>query len=225
MADPADTVSHKTALQHVLWIGGAPDSGKTTVARRLAVRYELAIYLQDAQTGHRTRITREHQPHSYAFNDMTMDQRWVERSPIDMAEQIVTIAAERFSMVVEDLLSMPKKPMILAEGPWLFPELVAPLLWSPRQALWLVPTEEFKRASAARRDKPTIRHRTSDPARAETNWFQRDLLIRDHILRQARGLGSTVRLVDGSLSIDEMVALAEKHFSPMLTGEAGLSER
>lgn len=37
----ADTL--KAALRHVLWIGGAPDAGKTTVARILAERHRFQL--------------------------------------------------------------------------------------------------------------------------------------------------------------------------------------
>ena len=35
------------------------------------------------------------------------------------------------------------KHKIPAVGPWLFPELVAPLLSDPRQAVWVVPAQAF----------------------------------------------------------------------------------
>jgi adenylylsulfate kinase-like enzyme len=37
-------------LRHVLWIGGAPGSGKTTIATRLARRHGLRLYSADTKT-------------------------------------------------------------------------------------------------------------------------------------------------------------------------------
>jgi 2-phosphoglycerate kinase len=203
----------RQALAHVRWIGGAPDAGKTTVARRLAERLGWQLYLQDQfWREHGERATPERYPHYAAFVAMTMDERWVLRSPEEMAAGVVVNSAELFDMAVEDLLALPPEPPILAEGPWFFPGYVAPLLHSPYQAIWLVPTEDFKRGSAARRDKPAIRHDTSDPARATRNWFARDMLLADHAEAEARLLGLTVWRVDGSKSIEQMEASVEEHF-------------
>jgi 2-phosphoglycerate kinase len=38
---------HRQALPHVLWIGGATDTGKTTVSRIIAKRYGLEVYNHD----------------------------------------------------------------------------------------------------------------------------------------------------------------------------------
>lgn len=209
------------ALLHVLWIGGAPDAGKTSLARELAQRYGLQLYIQDRlEPAHFARATVERHPEMRAFWAMSPDERWVLRSPAEMAAQVVRSSVERFEMAVEDLLALPSDTPILAEGPWLFPELVAPVLSSDRQGLWLVPTLEFKRASAACRDKPGSRHETSDPERTTRNWLARDLLLADHVRASAATLGLTLWEVDGSRSPDEMLALAEQHLAPWLAAPA-----
>jgi len=209
----------KRALRHVLWLGGAPDAGKTSVAREIAGRHGLHLYhLDSAEPSHIARTTPERQLTFAAFLAMTMDQRWVTRSPAEMAEQVVSSSAERLPLILADVLAMPKEPGVLAEGPWLFPELITPLLSDPRQAVWLEPTAAFKRASAARRDKPGFRHETSDPDRATRNWWERDVLIAVHIRRGVAERGLALLTVDGSRPLDEMVALVEQHFGPLLPG-------
>ena len=42
-----DDETRKQALTHVLWIGGAPDAGKTSVALALAEKYGLQFYLEE----------------------------------------------------------------------------------------------------------------------------------------------------------------------------------
>jgi cytidylate kinase len=37
-------------VRHTLWIGGAPASGKTTVATRIARRHGLRLYSADTRT-------------------------------------------------------------------------------------------------------------------------------------------------------------------------------
>jgi hypothetical protein len=209
-----DVESLKAELRHVLWLGGAPDAGKTSVAREQARKHGWQFYhLDAAEPSHIVRTTVEQQPTFARFLAMTMDERWVSRTPEEMAAMVVTNSAERFPLVIEDLRAFSGETPLLAEGPWLFPELVAPLLTSPRQALWLNPTVEFKRASAARRDKPAFRHETSDSERATRNWFERDMLLAAHIERQAQEHGLRVVTVDGSRSLEEMVAMVAEHFS------------
>jgi hypothetical protein len=204
----------------VFWIGGAPDAGKTTLAQGLAHRHGLRLYVQDRhEPEHFARATVERHPEISSFAAMSLDERWVVRTPEEMAAQVERSSAERFQMLVEDLLALPIDTGIVAEGPWLFPELVVPVLSSPRQGLWLVPASEFKQASAARRDKPGFRHETSDPDGATRNWLARDLLLADHVRRSAAALGLTVWEADGSRSPDEMLALAEQHFAPWLSNQ------
>jgi hypothetical protein len=205
-------------LRHVLWIGGAPDAGKTSVARALAAAHGLRAYHLDAAgPSHWARATPERHPCLSTFLAMSMDERWVLRSPEAMAEGVLGTGPEHTALAIEDLLALLSEPPIVAEGPWFFPVDIAPLLSDSRQAIWLVPSEEFKRASAARRGKPTFRDETSDPDRATRNWLARDLLLGEHVRRQARELGLTVYDVDGSRSLDEMVALLERHLAPYLS--------
>ncbi|HEY7834834.1 MAG TPA: hypothetical protein VIG30_14770 [Ktedonobacterales bacterium] len=214
---PNDAVALRLALRHVLWLGGAPDAGKTSVARALAGRYGVQCYHLDAtERDHLARATPERQPHLVALRVMTADDLWVRRPPRAMAALTLATSAEKLPMVIADVLALPATPPVLVEGPWLFPEAIAPLLTSPRQALWLAPTRAFKRASAARRDKPTSRHQTSDPARATRHWYARDLLVDGHIRRGVAERRLALLEVDGSRPVEAVAALVAAHFAPLL---------
>lgn len=214
-----DPVALRSALRHVLWLGGAPDAGKTSVARALAQRSGVRLYHLDAtERDHLARATPERQPQLYALRTMTADDIWLLRHPRDMTAATLATSAEKLPMIIADVLALPAAPPVLVEGPWLFPEAIAPLLSSPRQALWLAPAHAFKRASAARRDKPTSRYHTSDPARATRHWYARDLLVDAHIRRGVAALGLTLLEVDGSRPVAEMAALVAAHFALLLPG-------
>src|SRR5215211_1342159 len=142
----------RAALARVLWLGGGQWAGKTTVAQLLVARHPLLLYAYDYHDARshadRSRADPARFPHRAAFFaalDRHPDEVWVTRTPEEMAEGTLHSFRERFEMVVEDLLAMPPGPPILAEGWGLRPELVAPLLDSPRKAVFLVPTEEFRR--------------------------------------------------------------------------------
>src|SRR5688572_32669838 len=103
----------RAALAHVYWIGGAPDAGKTTVARLLAKRHGMRLYVLDASTrAHAERATPAAQPELSAFLGLTMDERWVDRTPRVMADQTLRISAERFALALEDLLALPSEQAI-----------------------------------------------------------------------------------------------------------------
>lgn len=208
----------KAALSHILWLGGAPDAGKSTIATILTEQYHLRPYHLDwFERAHAFRMSPEQQPHFYRFMTMSLEERWLLRSPETMAEDTIKNGAERVAMAVEDMLAVPRAPVILAEGPWLFPEYVAPLISSPRQAIWLVPTEAFKRASTTRRNKPApLFEADADHQRHTHNLFRRDALLTEHIRREAEQRGLRVVEVDGTKSIAEMTALVEDHYGPLL---------
>jgi hypothetical protein len=69
-----------------------------------------------------------------------------------------------------------------------------------------------------RRGKPSFRDQVSDPVRATRNVLRRDMMLAERVREQAQSQSLTVYEVDGSRSIDEMVALIESHFEPFLFG-------
>ena len=203
------------------WIGGPTDAGKTSIARALAEWYGLQAYHYDhldrlEAPGHWGRVDPARQPHMHAALGRSRDEGWVQTTPEAMVERWQRTAAERFQLTLEDLLALPTAPPIVAEGYGFLPELVAPLLTSPRQAIWLLPTESFRLASRARRAKGTFWADTSDPERARRNHLGRDRLIGDLVRAQARTLGLPVLEIDGTRPLDEMVALVAAHFAPLL---------
>lgn len=216
---PTDTRSLKQALSHVLWIGGPPDSGKTSIADLLAERHAIQVYHFDRhEPVHFARHDPVRHPalHAASPEMMTVEQRWVAQSPEEMAAGTIASWSERVEMAIEDLLEMPRRPLIVAEGPGFFPERIAPVIFDPHQAVWLVPSEPFKRNSVARRGKPSARLQTSDPERATRNLIGRDLIMGEHVLDEAQRLGLTVIEVDGTRDLNQVLTSVDAHFAPYL---------
>ncbi|MEQ0564359.1 hypothetical protein ABJI51_35225 [Amycolatopsis sp. NEAU-NG30] len=209
-------------LRHVRWIGGGSGAGKTTVARRLAAERGMRVYsTDDAMAGHVARSSRADAPYLARFLDMSMDERWVRRSPETMLETFPWFRGEGFELIVEDLAALPTEPGVIAEGFRLLPSLVEPLLTEPGQAVWLLPTPEFRRAAFDRRGWD-IPRRTGDPARASQNLLERDRMFTDRLRGETRRLGLPVIEVDVGMSEDELVRRVTRVFLPgTARGDAG----
>lgn len=222
---PDDASENRERLAHLLWIGGPPDCGKTSIADIIAARHGLQVYHFDRREGdHIRRADPVRQPAVTRLKTLveTLDERqlahelWLARTPEAMAQFATASWSERVEFAIEDVLAMPGTPPIVAEGPGFFPARIAPLLTDPRRAVWLIPSEEFKRASAIRREKPGTRHLTNDPARAQENLIQRDLLMGEQMRREVEALGLTFHEVDGTRDLEEMAAIVGAQFAPWL---------
>ncbi|WP_410627793.1 hypothetical protein [Amycolatopsis sp. cmx-8-4] len=120
-------------LRKALWIGGAPWTGKSTVARLLAERHGLTTYHHD----HRTRPA--------------------PGGDVSAGERLMTEVRHGFDCALADLRVLTSPRPIVAEGWGLRPELVAPLVDSPGRMVVLVPTELFRQHQLRHRpEEPAI---------------------------------------------------------------------
>jgi hypothetical protein len=194
-------------LRHVRWIGGGSGAGKSTIAGRLAARHGLTLYrTDDVMTDHAGRCPPADCPSLATFVAMSMDERWVRRSPQAMLETFHWFRGEGFGLVVADLLRLPRKRGVLVEGFRLLPRLVAPLLTHPQSAVWLLPTPGFRRS--AFEDRGTlwqIADRTSDPPRALRNLLERDRLFTERLRQDTHLLGLQAVEVDTATSVDDLL--------------------
>jgi len=206
----------KQALSHVLWVGGATDAGKSTVAQNLAGHYQAQLYHYDKRDQAHHEILAQTMPVHRHFLQASLDERWVQPKPQELLRRSLRSFQDRFPLVIEDLLAFPKARLIIAEGFGLLPDLLSPLLSSQQQAIWFIPTAAFKRASMARRGKPSFGAQVSDPDQARRNLFTRDMLLAEHIKDQVLSQGYTLYEIDGSHSAEQVTAMLEQHFRAFL---------
>lgn len=209
----------------VLWIGGAQWAGKSSVAHALAIRHGLIVYPFNYHEGrsHATRARTDpgRYPHWsgwLAALEGSPDDVWVTPTPAAMAAATLANFEDTCAMVRDDLAALPACATVLAEGWGLRPAFVASQLSSPRRAIFLVPTESFRRPQirrlprAARLELDGL----SDPERAQHNRLERDRLLAENVVAEAERCGLRVVHVDGGVGVGGMVALVEEHFRPHL---------
>ncbi len=206
------------ALSRIRWIGGAPDTGKTSVARLLSERLGWTLYEYDSRDRSHDRLLAEESHDGVAVLNSKVVKRWTSAGPEELFQLALRSFADRMPLVIDDLRALitDSDRIILAEGFAFTPELMEPLIASAHQAIWLTSTHEFRRASFERRDKPSFGHETDDPDRARTNMISRDSLLSQHVERTAAERGYTVIEVDGLRSIQSVADEIERHFAAVL---------
>lgn len=195
-------------LTHVRWIAGGTGAGKTTITRILAERHGLAVYLGDvAERTWIPRFTPEGQPHAWATLRLTKEQR-AGLSGRERFESMASRHGETIEFVVEDVLAMPADRPILADWFGNAPRDLAPLLTWPEQAVFLVPTPEFRRQALTTRfadpDRARATWGSGDHERALANRLARDELWDAELRHQADEMGLPVIVVDGSRSAEAL---------------------
>jgi 2-phosphoglycerate kinase len=203
----ADAETDQEQLQHVYWIGGGSGAGKSTIARRIADEHGLQLYAtDDVMPDHSKRSIPEYCPFLHQFMAMDMDERWVNRSPKVMLETFHWFRGEGFSMIIEDILRLPKEPGVIAEGFRLLPHLIKPLLAVHSRAVWLIPTPEFRQAVMDSRGGPKwgFLGKTSDPQRALRNLLERDAMFTHRLYEEARRLELNTIEVDTTMTVDDL---------------------
>lgn len=201
-------------LGHVYWIGGGSGAGKSTIARRIAERHGLRLYAtDDVMSDHASRSSAEDSPLLSEFLAMDMDERWLNRSPEVMMATFHWFRGEGFDLIVDDLLRLPAEPSVIVEGFRLLPRLVTPLVATPGNAVWLLPTPGFRRTAIEQRGSLwTIAGKTSDPAAALRNLLERDRMFTERLDEETRRLDLPVIEVDTNVTEDALVHRVTRAF-------------
>jgi hypothetical protein len=206
-------------LRGALWIGGGQWAGKSSVARILARRYGLTAYHYDYHDarGHDDRRIARRVRLGEPAHGPDPDDIWVNTTPEQMAAATLAGFPVRFEWALDDLRGLVSGRPVIAEGWGLRPELVAPIIDSPRRMAVMVATEEFRQRQL--RDLPraaTFSQQVSDPARGQRNRLARDRIVAEDAASSARRLGIRVIEVDGTHDANAIAGIVADHFRPYL---------
>jgi hypothetical protein len=196
----------------VFWLGGGCGSGKTAIARVVTRRLDLRLYPVDGYTyAHAERSKRGGFPLNQAAAAKTAEQRW-SASPAELAESFAAVAAERLELILADLRGLGPGPTILAEGPQLFPDLIAPLMQTPEHGLWLLPTPEFGRHGVSGRRAAGL------SGEAAERRLARDVLLTKMNRQQVLQHGLRSAAVDGNRSLADTADMVADRLQSLTGG-------
>ena len=203
-------------LRNVYWIGGGSAAGKSTIARRLADQFGLAVYATDeVMADHAGRTSHDDSPLLHEFMAMDMDERWVNRSPQEMFDTFHWFRGECFNLIIQDLLGRQTERGVIVDGFRLLPHLVAPLLETRNRAVWLLPTTDFRHAVVENRGGSawSFLAKTSDPERALQNLLERDRMFTDMLRQETARLDLHAIEVDTTTTEDDLAQRVTALFS------------
>jgi adenylate kinase family enzyme len=188
-------------FENMVFIGGSPCAGKSTLALQLANAYGLQYYNCDDRWD-------DHVNAANSSDQLTLTRMrsttWVEPMTRDVKTMLRDEMAafhEQFQFIQSELeaVSIPT----IVEGAALMPELIANLGVDARAA-YLIPTQSFQREHYAKRDWARVLvSTTSDAERTFDYWMARDVLFADYVEASAQSNAFPILRVDGSLTLSE----------------------
>ncbi len=196
----------------IYWIGGSPCCGKSAVAEHLAKKHGLFLYSLDEDLG--DFMSRLAGQGNLLCRDMLKpwnDATW-ERDVQTLCREQELLYELVFPLMWEKLSALPH-PVVVAEGAGLMPSLVNGYGVPAQRYLCMVPTPSFQWEQYARRDWVELFLKDcTRPQFAFRRWMERDELFARRRLEEAKALGYPTLLVDGTLSLEQTLARAEKAF-------------
>jgi 2-phosphoglycerate kinase len=197
----------------ILWLGGSPCAGKSTVAALLARRFGLDLYrVDEAFERHASRLDAARQPALVRWCAASADERWLQ--PIDaLLSEAIACYREHWRMVLEDVVARQETRPLLVEGTALLPAEVARVVPHRGRALWLVADPDFQRRHYRERAWAWgVVASSDDPERAFENWMERDVRFASWVAAEADALGQRWLTVDGGRTVDEVAAAVAEAF-------------
>ena len=203
-----------TDTRTLLWLGGAPCAGKSSVAEALSAAFDLQVYrVDDTYTGLTSSLNAVEYPALTKWMTSSWDERWMQ--PLEtLLNDVIACYREHLSLVLIDLKTKgPTHRRILVEGSTLLPAELAPMLKDPRDAVWLIPTPMFQASQYAMRDwvKPVLAQ-CSVPDVAFANWMGRDAAFGRWLEAQVDKLGLATINIDGTATIDDVARAVAESF-------------
>lgn len=174
-------------IDNIIWIGGSPCSGKSSITERLCLEFNLEYYkCDDYLDQYIKRGVQSQKLIMQKYNSMSMDQTWIERNIQEQTLDEIEFYEEAFEMILEDLGNLEFKGLLVVEGAACLPSNILKHKINFKNYICIVPTYEFQIEHYSKREwvRPYLSECSNDKL-AFDNWMQRDAMFAKIILDTA----------------------------------------
>lgn len=200
-------------LSHILWIGGSPCSGKSTIAAALAERHGFAMYTCDDMVDrHTAEAGPDRAPTMHRLGRASCDELWMRPLGQQVREEM-TYYDEEFPFILDDLLAKPRDRPVIVEGAALMPHLLDRIDTPSDRSIWILPSPAFQRAHYARRDwRHDVLATCTEQDQAWHNWMARDIGFATAVAAECLVLHGTCLTIDGTRPVSAILDEVTQHF-------------
>lgn len=197
--------------KRILFIGGSPCSGKSTVAERISNEYGAYYFkVDDFLQKFIVMGAKKEYPTCKHIADMSYNEIWM-RDPLIQCEEEFRIY-EEISEFIFDYLEKIDADFIITEGAAFTPGIMKK--YSPKYYVSLVPTPEFQIYHYKKRE--WIKYVLKDCSNKDIafdNWMNRDILFAKQVKAECDDDGFVCIINDGKKSEDEMYCIIKKYLN------------
>lgn len=197
--------------KRVLFIGGSPCSGKSTVAQRISKEYGAYYFKVDDFLGKFINIAAEKgYPICKKAVTMTSDENWM-REPFIQCKDEFLIYDEISELVFEYLRGI-DADFIVTEGAAYTPNIMAK--YREKEYITVIPTPDFQISHYKEREwVPFILDGCSDKQQAFHNWMERDILFAKQVKAECAENAVPCIVNDGLKTQDELFRIVKELFN------------
>ena len=195
----------------VLFIGGSPCSGKSTVAERISKEYGAYYFKVDDFLDKFTHsAAKKGYPACKNSVTMTPDEIWM-REPLIQCEDEFLIYDEISELVFEYLEKI-DADFIVTEGAAYTPNVM--VKHGKKEYISIIPTPDFQISHYKEREwVPYILEGCSDKQQAFHNWMERDILFAKQVKAECEENAVPCIVNDGTRTQDEMFSIVKELFN------------
>ena len=197
--------------KRVLFIGGSPCSGKSTVAERISREYGAYYFKVDDFLDQFTHnAAKKGCPACKNSVTMTPDEIWM-REPLIQCEDEFLIYDEISELVFEYLEKI-DADFIVTEGAAYTPNVM--MKHGKKEYISIIPTPDFQISHYKEREwVPYILEGCSDKQHAFHNWMERDILFAEQVKAECEENAVPCIVNDGTRTQDEMFSIIKELFN------------
>lgn len=196
--------------KRVLFIGGSPCSGKSTVAERISKEYGAYYFKVDDFLDKFINIAAE-KGCPTCKNSITMapDETWMREPSIQCEDEFLIY--DEISELVFEYMEQISADFIVTEGAAYTPRMMNN--YRDKEYISIIPTADFQIAHYKEREwVPYVLEGCSDKQQAFNNWMERDILFAQKVCVECKENGIPCIVNDGTMTQDEIYHIVKELF-------------